>query len=167
MTNYPVGISLKLLSSNYQWISLVNAKAVLPNKIACLQDQGQLQRQVKKPLKGRGTVGLACILASVLSGKCYERAGREEEITYLVLTKIKLCFGRVLIDWLGLDCFGADMPFKSHWFIVWKVETVIVVLHNSFEALVYSLALLDFLFVMLRPSIGSCPSSFPLLSMLQ
>lgn len=39
------------------------------------------------------------------------------------------------------------MPFKSHWCIVWKVGTVIVVLHNSFEALVYSLALLDFLFV--------------------
>lgn len=59
------------------------------------------------------------------------------------------------------------MPFKSHWFIIWKVETVIVFLHNSFDASVCSLAWVHFLFVLLCPSISSCPSSFHLLNTLQ
>lgn len=53
----------------------------------------------------------------------------------------------IVLGWLGLSCLGAHMPFKSHWFIVWKAEAVSVGLHNSFEALVYSMALLDSLFV--------------------
>lgn len=46
----------------------MNTEAILLRKTACLQYPGQLQKCVKKPLKGKGTVGL-----SLYFGFCHVR----------------------------------------------------------------------------------------------
>lgn len=137
---FPQSYCLLIINGSLQWTQRQSCWAKQPPR----RTEDNCRGEGKGPTRQRH-----CKL-SLYFGLCHirnvlwkSRRGGENNLPNFDQNKTVL----TVLEWLGLSCLGAHMPFKSHWFTVWKVETVWIGLHNRFEVLVYSMALLDFLFV--------------------